>query len=51
MKKKPSKAERIESQLPHVFPEPAQPIHSDVQGSYTGNPLYDEIPFQDADDL
>ena len=46
-----SKAERIAAQVPHVFPEPAEPIHSDVQGSYTGDPLYDEQPVQDADDL
>ena len=26
-------------------------LHSDVQGSWTGNPLYDEEPVQDADDL
>ena len=52
MKKKPSSnAERIAAQVPHVFPEPAEPIHSDVQGSYTGDPLYDEQPVQDADDL
>ncbi len=52
MKKKQStKAERIAAQVPRVFPEPAEPIHSDVQGSYTGDPLYDEQPVQDADDL
>lgn len=26
-------------------------LHSDVQGSWTGNPLYDDLPVQDADDL
>lgn len=26
-------------------------IHSDVQGSYTGVPEYDEKPVQDVDDL
>ncbi len=26
-------------------------LHSDVQGSWTGNPLYYEEPVQDADDL
>ena len=26
-------------------------IPSDVQGSYTGNPVDDKIPVQDADDL
>ena len=29
----------------------AGPIPSDVQGSYTGVPMYDEHPVQDADDL
>lgn len=26
-------------------------IPSDVQGSYTGNPIGDSVPVQDADDL
>ena len=26
-------------------------IHSDVNGSYTGQPLSDDQPIQDADDL
>lgn len=26
-------------------------LHSDVQGSWTGNPLYGDEPVQDADDL
>ena len=50
-KRQTTKAERIAAQVPNVFPEPAEPIHSDVQGSYTGDPLYDEQPVQDADDL
>lgn len=33
------------------FAEAAKASHSDVDGSYTGNPLYDELPVQDADDL
>lgn len=52
MKKKPSKKTgRIAAQAPSAFSEPAEPIHSDIQGSYTGDPLYDEEPVQDADDL
>ena len=50
-KRQTTKAERIAAQVLNVFPEPAEPIHSDVQGSYTGDPLYDEQPVQDADDL
>lgn len=30
---------------------PLGPSQTDVQGSYTGVPMYDEQPVQDADDL
>ncbi len=30
---------------------PNEKIPSDVQGSYTGNPIDDNKPIQDADDL
>ena len=33
------------------FAEFAREGHSDVDGSYTGRPLFDEQPVQDADDL
>lgn len=33
------------------FAEQARLAHSDVLGSYTGNPLLDEMPVQDVDDL
>lgn len=33
------------------FSEQARLAHSDVLGSYTGNPLQDRMPVQDADDL
>lgn len=37
---------------PHVpFEGGDEQLHSDVQGSWTGTPLYDEMPVQDADDL
>lgn len=33
------------------FAELAKETNSDTLGSYTGNPLYDDEPVQDADDL
>lgn len=33
------------------FADSAKKAHSDVLGSYTGDPLADETPVQDADDL
>ena len=33
------------------FAEMARLAHSDGLGSYTGNPILDEMPVQDADDL
>lgn len=33
------------------FAELARRSHSDVLGSYTGDPLTDDQPVQDADDL
>ena len=45
-KVKPLKVKEMED-----FAELAKDAHSDVQGSYTGDPLYDEQPVQDADDL
>ena len=37
--------------IPDEFGELSKETHSDVNGSYTGNPLDDEMPEQDADDL
>lgn len=52
MKEKQSRArKRAFTRVPNAFSEPAGPILSDVQGSYTGNPLDGEQPVQDADDL
>ena len=53
MKKKSSRAARISSQVPRVPFRSADPIASDVQGSYTGtdNLSPNEKPVQDADDL
>lgn len=50
-RKKLSRCARIFSRVPHVFSQPFGDIPSDVQGSYTGNPLDGEQPVQDADDL
>ncbi len=33
------------------FAESAHEAHSDVLGSYTGDPFSDDTPVQDADDL
>lgn len=43
-KKADQAAETLKKQSNHEVP-------SDVQGSYTGNPLNDDEPVQDADDL
>lgn len=51
MKKKSSRAARISSQVPRVPFRSADPIASDVQGSYTGVPRDGGEPVQDADDL
>jgi len=45
------KRKSIQGDEPVAFGEQAKQFHADVQGSYTGNPLYDEEPIQDADDL
>jgi hypothetical protein len=45
-RKKTAKREQILD-----FAEISKATHSDTDGSYTGSPLYDETPVQDADDL
>lgn len=42
---------KVKKQPKASFGEQAKQWHADVQGSYTGNPLYDDQPVQDADDL
>ncbi len=34
-----------------IPPEPLQSLDTDPFGSYTGNPIDNEVPVQDADDL
>ena len=51
MEKQPKAKRRIPAQVPQRFARSAEQAHSDVLGSYTGNPLYDDQPVQDADDL
>ncbi len=48
-KKKQDKKQLVRSL--EEFSGGGEQLHSDVQGSWTGNPLYDEEPVQDADDL
>ena len=50
MSKKKNRKKELLMELEN-FAEPARDAHSDVQGSWTGNPLYDAQPVQDADDL
>ena len=51
MEKQPKEKKRFSAQIPQRFAGSAEEAHSDVLGSYTGNPLYDDQPVQDADDL
>lgn len=49
--KKEARPDRQKLRELEDFAEEARKAHSDVLGSYTGNPLADDIPVQDADDL
>lgn len=49
MDKKKRKGTCVPPQVP--FEGGDEALHSDVQGSWTGTPLYDDVPVQDADDL
>ncbi len=47
-----SKKKQSSSRQPEkTFQDGDDTLHSDVQGSWTGTPLYDDMPVQDADDL
>ncbi len=50
MDKKKKQPEKLMQSL-EEFSGGDEQLHSDVQGSWTGNPLYDDQPVQDADDL
>lgn len=54
-KKLPGKNSADALQLPSIRPgmplEPLKSEKTDPYGSYTGNPIYGEVPVQDADDL
>lgn len=54
--KKPSakaieKINRITEEISEIWDGSENPAHTDVLGSYTGNPTGFEVPEQDADDL
>ncbi len=52
VRKKPGSMKSVVPQMVSAMRnESAHIIPSDVTGSYTGNPIDDEVPVQDADDL
>ena len=52
VRKKPCTGKSVVPQMVSAMRgESSHVIPSDVTGSYTGNPIDDEVPVQDADDL